>query len=192
MRTRTAALAAASLASFLVPLMMSAVAITLPVVQIELGATAVELSWVAGSYILALAAILLPIGRLADIEGRRKTFVWGTVVFIVFSLCASLAWSVSSLVALRVLQGVGAAMILSTAVAIVTEVYPRSERGRAMGVLVACVYLGLSIGPLVGGMMTDLAGWRSVFFLSLPPGLLRRPEPCAPSTERRRSNQNCH
>ena len=172
MRTRTAALAAASVASFLVPFMMSAVGITLPVVQTELGATAVELSWVAGSYILALAAILLPIGRLADIKGRRKTFVWGTAVFIAFSLCASLAWSVSSLVALRVLQGVGAAMILSTAVAIVTEVCPRSERGRAMGVLVACVYLGLSVGPLVGGMMTDLAGWRSVFFLSLPPGLL--------------------
>jgi EmrB/QacA subfamily drug resistance transporter len=172
MRTRTAALAAASVASFLVPFMMSAVGITLPVVQTELGATAVELSWVAGSYILALAAILLPVGRLADIKGRRKTFVWGTAVFIVFSLCASLAWSVSSLVALRVLQGVGAAMILSTAVAIVTEVYPRSERGRAMGVLVACVYLGLSVGPLVGGMMTNLVGWRSVFFLSLPPGLL--------------------
>lgn len=172
MRTRTAALAAASVASFLVPFMMSAVGITLPVVQIELGATAVELSWVAGSYILALAAILLPVGRLADIKGRRKTFVWGTAAFIAFSLCASLAWSVSSLVVLRVLQGVGAAMILSTGVAIVTEVHPRSERGRAMGVLVACVYLGLSVGPLVGGMMTDLAGWRSVFFLSLPPGLL--------------------
>lgn len=172
MRIQTAALAAASVASFVVPFMMSAVAITLPVVQVELGASAVELSWVAGSYILALAAILLPVGRLADILGRRRTFVWGTGAFIVFSLCASLAWSVASLVALRVLQGVGAAMILATAVAIVTELYPRSERGRAMGMLVACVYLGLSIGPLVGGMMTSLAGWRSVFFLCLPPGLL--------------------
>lgn len=170
MRIHTAALAAASVASFLVPFMMSAVGITLPVVQVELGASAVELSWVGGSYILALAAILLPVGRLADILGRRRTFVWGTAAFVVFSLCASLAWSVTSLVALRVLQGVGAAMILTTAVAIVTEVYPRGERGRVMGILVACVYLGLSVGPLVGGMMTSLAGWRSVFFLSLPPG----------------------
>lgn len=172
MRIHTAALAAASMASFLVPFMMSAVAITLPVVQVELGASAVELSWVAGSYILALAAILLPVGRLADILGRRRTFVWGTGVFVVFSLSASLAWSVTSLVALRVLQGAGAAMILATAVAIVTEIYPRGERGRVMGILVACVYLGLSVGPLVGGMMTSLAGWRAVFFLSLPPGLL--------------------
>ncbi|MDY0225550.1 MAG: MFS transporter [Desulfomicrobium apsheronum] len=172
MRNQTAALAAASVASFLVPFMMSAVAITLPVMQVELGASAVELSWVAGSYILALAAILLPIGRLADILGRRRTFVWGTGAFVVFSLCASLAWSVVSLVVLRVVQGVGAAMILATGVAIVTELYPREERGRVMGILVACVYLGLSVGPLVGGMMTSLFGWRSVFFLCLPPGLL--------------------
>lgn len=171
MQSRTAALVAGSMASFLVPFMMSAVGITLPVVQIELQATAVELSWVAGSYILALAAILLPVGRLADIWGRRRTFVWGTAVFVVFSVCASLAWSVASLVALRIVQGVGAAMILSTGVAIVTDIYPKNERGKVMGVLVACVYLGLSVGPLVGGLVTDLAGWRSVFFLSLPPGL---------------------
>jgi len=172
MRTQTAALAAGSVASFLVPFMMSAVAITLPVVQNELGATAVELSWVAGSYILVLAAILLPVGRLADIMGRRRAFVAGVAAFVVFSLFASMAWSVVSLVALRILQGVGAALILSTGVAIVTDVFPRQERGKAMGVLVACVYLGLSVGPLVGGLMTDLAGWRSVFFLSLPPGLV--------------------
>lgn len=172
MHIRTSALAAASVASFLVPFMMSAVAITLPVMQVELGATAVELSWIAGSYILALAAILLPVGRLADILGRRRTFVWGTAAFVIFSLCASLAWSVTSLVVLRVVQGVGAAMILSTGVAIVTELYPRTERGRVMGLMVACVYLGLSVGPLVGGMMTSLAGWRSVFYLCLPPGIL--------------------
>lgn len=159
------------MASFLVPFMMSAVSIALPAVQRELSANAVELSWVAGGYILALAAILLPVGRLADIMGRRRTFVWGTGAFMVFSLSASLAWSVESLVALRVLQGVGAAMILSTGVAIVTAVYPPQERGRAMGILVACVYVGLSVGPLAGGMLTELIGWRSIFFLCLPPGL---------------------
>lgn len=171
MQTQTAALAAAAVASFLVPFMMSSVGIALPLIQAELSATAVELSWVAGSYILVLAAILLPVGRLADIYGRRRTFVWGTAVFMLFSLSAALAWSILSLVLLRVLQGVGAAMILSTAVAIVTETSPRQERGRAMGLLVACVYLGLSVGPLAGGMMTDLAGWRFVFFLCLPPGI---------------------
>lgn len=165
-------LIAASVASFLVPFMMSAVAITLPTIQLDLHATAVQLSWIAGSYIMALAAILVPVGRLADIWGRRRTFVRGTLVFMFFSLCASLAWSVTSLIALRILQGLGAAMILSTAVAIVTETVPHRERGRAMGIIVACVYLGLSVGPLIGGLMTAWAGWRWVFFLCLPPGMV--------------------
>lgn len=172
MHNHTAILIAASVASFLVPFMMSAVGITLPAIQTDLRATAVELSWIAGGYIMALAAILVPVARMADIMGRRRVFVWGTALFVAFSLCASLAWSVSSLIALRVLQGLGAAMILSTAVAIVTETAPGSERGRSMGLLVACVYLGLSLGPLVGGGVTGIAGWRSVFFLCLPPGLV--------------------
>lgn len=172
MKPHTAALAAGSVANFLVPFMMSSVAIAMPVIQVEFAATAVELSWIVGSYILTLAAILLPVGRLADIVGHKRTFVWGTGAFVCSSLCASLAWSTFSLIVLRVLQGIGASMILSTAVAIVTENYPRHERGRAMGILVACAYLGLSVGPLLGGFMTGLAGWRFVFFLGLLPGLL--------------------
>lgn len=172
MQTHLAALAAAAVASFLVPFMMSAVGIILPGIQHDLGATAVELSWVVGSYILTLAAILLPVGRLSDIFGRRRTFMWGTAAFIFFSVCSSLVWSVQSLIVMRALQGFGAAMILSTATAIVTEIYPRQERGRALGILAACVYLGISFGPLVGGMISDLIGWRAVFFVGLPPGIL--------------------
>ncbi|MDY0275133.1 MAG: MFS transporter [Desulfomicrobium sp.] len=172
MQSHLAALAAAAVASFLVPFMLSAVAILLPAIQFELGATAVELSWVVGSYILTLATILLPVGRLSDIYGRRRTFMWGTTVFVFFSLCVSLVWSVQSLIVMRALQGIGAAMILSTATAIVTEIYPQDKRGRALGILAACVYLGLSIGPLVGGFISDLAGWRAVFFVGLPPGIV--------------------
>ena len=122
MQTHLAVLAAAAVASFLVPFMMSAVAIILPAIQFELGASAVELSWVVGSYILTLAIILLPVGRIADIYGRRRIFMWGTAIFVLFSLCVSLVWSVQSLIVMRALQGIGAAMILSTATAIVTEI----------------------------------------------------------------------
>lgn len=172
MQTQLAALVAAAVASFLVPFMMSAVGIILPAIQFDLKATAVELSWVAGSYILTLAAILLPVGRLADIYGRRRSFMWGTAVFILFTLCVSLVWSIQSLIVMRALQGIGAAMILSTATAIVTEIYPQEKRGKALGILAACVYLGLSTGPLVGGFIADLAGWRAVFFIGLPPGIV--------------------
>ncbi|GAB1410065.1 MFS transporter [Desulfovibrionales bacterium] len=171
MRKQQTALIAGVVASFLVPFMMSAVGIVLPAIQQELPTSAEKLSWVAGSYILSLAAILLPVGRLADIMGRRRIFVWGSAMFMIFSLCASLAWSIESLVAVRVLQGVGAAMILSTAVAIVVASVRPEERGWAMGWLVASVYIGLAIGPLLGGFVTNMIGWRAVFFLCIPPGL---------------------
>lgn len=172
MQNRSVALAATAVASFLVPFMMSAVGITLPAIQTALSATAVELSWVAGGYMLALSVILLPIGRLADIWGRRRTFVWGTAWFTVSTLLVSLAWSIEALLVLRVLQGVGAAMINSTGIAIVTAIYPPKERGRAIGIIVGCVYAGLSVGPLLGGLLTDWAGWRAVFYLCLAPGVL--------------------
>jgi EmrB/QacA subfamily drug resistance transporter len=172
MHNRSVALAATAVASFLVPFMMSAVGITLPAIQTALSATAVELSWVAGGYMLALSVILLPIGRLADIWGRRRTFVWGTAWFTVSTLLVSLSWSIEALLVLRVLQGVGAAMINSTGIAIVTAIYPPKERGRAMGIIVGCVYAGLSVGPLLGGLLTDWAGWRAVFYLCLAPGVL--------------------
>ncbi len=172
MSTRSTALAAAAVASFLVPFMMSAVGIALPTIQTALSASAVELSWVVGGYVLSLSVILLPIGRIADMVGRRRTFVWGTAWFTLATLLVSRAWSIESLLVLRVVQGVGAAMINSTGIAIVTSLYPAKERGRAMGIIVGCVYAGLSVGPLVGGVLTDWAGWRSVFYLGLVPGIL--------------------
>lgn len=171
MRKQQTVLVAGVVASFLVPFMMSAVGIALPAIQQDLPTSAEKLSWVAGSYILSLAAILLPIGRMADIMGRRRIFVWGSATFMIFSLCASLAWSIESLVVIRVLQGVGAAMILSTAVAIVTASVRPEERGWAMGWLVASVYIGLAAGPVLGGFVTNAVGWRAVFFLCIPPGL---------------------
>jgi MFS family permease len=98
--------------------------------------------------------------------------VWGTAWFTVSTLLVSLAWSIEALLVLRVLQGVGAAMINSTGIAIVTAIYPPKERGRAMGIIVGCVYAGLSVGPLLGGLLTDWAGWRAVFYLCLAPGVL--------------------
>lgn len=170
MPNRSRALAAVAVATFLVPFMMSTVGIALPTIQNEFGATAVELSWVVGGYVMALSIISLPIGRIADIIGRRRTFVWGTAWFTLSTLLVSRAWSIETLLALRILQGFGAAMINATGIAIVTSLYPAQDRGKAMGTIVACTYIGLSVGPLVGGAFTDWIGWRSIFYLSLLPG----------------------
>jgi Arabinose efflux permease len=121
--------------------------------------------------LLATAAFLLPLGRLSDLIGRKKTFQIGLIIFSFFSFSCGFAPNVQILIILRILQGLGAAMIFSTSNAIITSVFPQGERGRAMGLAVTGVYLGLTLGPLLGGIITHNAGWRTIFFLNLPVGI---------------------
>lgn len=118
------------------------------------------------TYLLAAAVCLVPFGRLADIHGRRRVFLAGVLVYAAASLGCALAPSGPVLLAARVAQGVGGAAIFSTNVAILTSVLPPGRRGAALGVNVASVYLGLSLGPPLGGVLTDHAGWRSLFLVS--------------------------
>jgi EmrB/QacA subfamily drug resistance transporter len=115
---------------------------------------------------------LVPFGRLADIHGRKKVFVAGAAVFTLASLLTGLAVSVPMLLGARVLQGIGSAMIFGTGVAILTSVFAPSERGRVLGLNVAAVYVGLSLGPFFGGILTQQLGWRSIFLSVVPLGLI--------------------
>ncbi|MEM2870048.1 MAG: MFS transporter [Thermoplasmata archaeon] len=169
---KTAVLFAATLASFLTPFMGSSVNIALPAIGGEFSMDAVALGWVATSYLLSAAVFLVPFGRAADIYGRKRFFRWGVVIFTASSLLSAISSSAALLISFRVVQGLGGAMIFGTSVAIVTSVYPPGERGRALGINVASVYLGLSLGPLLGGILTQSLGWRSVFLASVLPGLL--------------------
>ena len=168
---RWAALLVASLSSFLTPFMLSSVNIALPAIGDHFKADAVLLSWVATAYLVAAAVALVPVGKLADIHGRKKVFIWGTVLFTLTSLLSGLAWSVAALIAFRLIQGVGIAMIFATGIAIVTSVFPPAERGRVLGITVAAVYSGLACGPFVGGWLTEAFSWRSVFLTHTPLGL---------------------
>ena len=170
--SRTAALVAATLASFLTAFTGSSINIALPVVGHDFSMDAILLSWVPTSFLLAAAIFLVPIGRFADIHGRKKVFTLGTAVFTMASLLAGLAPSAAVLIAARALQGIGGAMISGTGVAILTSVFPSEERGRVLGINVAAVYLGLSLGPPIGGILTQQRGWRSVFFVTVPLGLM--------------------
>jgi EmrB/QacA subfamily drug resistance transporter len=170
--SRTAALIAATLASFLTAFTGSSINIALPVVGHHFSMDAILLSWVPTSYLLAAAIFLVPIGRFADIHGRKKVFALGTAVFTLASLLAGLAPSAAVLIVARALQGIGGAMISGTGVAILTSVFPPEERGRVLGINVAAVYLGLSLGPPIGGILTQQLGWRSVFFVTVPLGLV--------------------
>ena len=166
------ALLVTTLSSLLTPMMASAINVALPAIGREFAMNAVTLGWVASAYLLAAAVFLLPFGRLADIVGRKKVFTIGTVVFSLGSLLAGLAPNAWSFLCFRVLQGTGGAMIFGTGVAILTSVFPPQRRGRVLGINVAATYTGLSLGPFVGGLLTQHLGWRGVFLLNVPLGLL--------------------
>jgi len=163
---RHAALFTATLGSFLTPFMGSAVNIALPPMGKEFAMEAVGLSWVATAYLLAAAVFLVPFGKIADIHGRKKVYLYGMAVFSVMSILSAAAPSGAWLIAIRAAHGVGAAMIFGTGIAILTSVYPPGDRGRVLGINVAAVYVGLSVGPFAGGFLTEHLGWRSVFILS--------------------------
>ncbi len=160
----------AAIASFLTPYTGSAINLALPAIGREMEINAVLLGWVATVYLLSSAVFLVPFGRLSDIVGRRKVFLSGMVIFSVSSVLCAFANNISSLLIFRTFQGAGSAMIFATGFAILTSVFPQKERGRAMGVAIAAVYAGLSLGPLTGGILTEYLGWRSIFLFTVIPG----------------------
>lgn len=171
MNNKKSALFVATLGSFLTPFMSSSVNIALPSIGKEFAMNAILLSWVNTAYLLAAAVFLVPFGRVADIYGRKKVFSYGIIVYTSSSFLLGVSPSGGFLLTFRVLQGMGGAMIFGTAVAILTSVFPVSERGKVIGINIAAVYTGLSLGPVLGGFLTQYLGWRSIFLVNVPLGL---------------------
>ncbi|MDD5765393.1 MAG: MFS transporter [Candidatus Marinimicrobia bacterium] len=168
---KTITLIVSTMAAFLTPFMSSSINIALPSIGKEFSMNAVEMGWVATSYLLASAMFLLPFGRLADIYGRKKVFLSGTVILTLSCLFAPYSPSTIVLIIVRMIQGFGGAMIFGTGVAILTSVFPSGKRGKVLGINAASVYLGLSTGPVLGGFLTEHFGWRSIFYVNIPIGL---------------------
>jgi len=171
-KTERAALIVAMAGSFATPIMVSAVNIALPSIGSEFHMDAVLLSWVATAYILTSVSLLVPLGRLADIVGRKKIYTHGMIVFAVSSMLCACAWSPEVLVAFRVAQGAGAAMTFATGMAIITSVFPPEHRGQALGLTIAPVYMSLSLGPFLGGLITEHVSWRGIFVMAALPSAL--------------------
>jgi EmrB/QacA subfamily drug resistance transporter len=169
---RRAALIATTLAGFLTPFVDSATNVALPSISQAFAMDAVTLSWVRTIYLLAAAVFLVPFGKIADIYGRKRIFTYGAVLFTLAALGVGLSTSTAMLMSFRVLQGLGAAMMFGTGVAILTSVFSPGERGRVLGINVAAVYVGLSLGPTIGGLLTQQLGWRSIFLSIVPLGLI--------------------
>ncbi|MEN3049725.1 MAG: MFS transporter [Candidatus Methanosuratincola petrocarbonis] len=158
----------ATLATFVTPFSMAAVNIALPAIGAEFGMDAILMGWVSTSFLLSSAAFLVIFGRLADIHGRRRVFIYGAIIFAAASLAISLSPSPDFLIFMRIVQGVGGSMIATTSVALITSVFPPGERGKALGINSASVYTGLSAGPFLGGLLTYNLGWRSIFLVIVP------------------------
>lgn len=149
----------------------SIVNVALPTLVQTFQTTFTMIQWVVLSYLLVITALVLGAARLGDMIGKRQLYLGGLIVFTVSSLLCGLASGVGWLIAFRALQGMGAVMIAALGAAIVTEVFPDSERGRALGIVGAAVSLGIASGPTVGGLLISAAGWRSIFLVNVPIGI---------------------
>jgi EmrB/QacA subfamily drug resistance transporter len=158
----------ATLSSFLTPFMSSSVNIALRTIGDYFVMDVVSLSWIATAYLLAAAVFLVPLGRIADIHGRKKVFLLGIFIDTIASFLAAMSTSGLMLIFFRFLQGIGGAMIFGTGVAILATVFPPTRRGTVLGINAAAVYSGLSLGPFFGGFITQSFGWRGVFIAYLP------------------------
>ncbi|HPB98920.1 MAG TPA: MFS transporter [Polyangiaceae bacterium] len=159
-------------ASFLTPFMGSAVNLALPAISEDFHLNAVSLNWVISSYMLTTSIFLLPAGRAGNILGRRKVFSIGVMIFTLSMVALTLSTHFAWLIGARIVQGIGGAMMFGTNMAILTSVFPPGERGKAMGINVTAVYTGLASGPFLGGVLTRYLGWRSIFAVLVPLGIV--------------------
>lgn len=165
--SRTLILVVVTIGSFLNPFTGSSINLALPLIGEEFGVNAIVLSWVPAAYLLSTAIFLLPAGMLGDIVGRGRVFAWGTLIYTGASALTIFTPSASALLVFRFLQGIGSAMLFGTSVAIIAELYPPGERGRALGINVTAIYAGLTLGPFFGGLLTQFFGWRSIFLVTV-------------------------
>jgi EmrB/QacA subfamily drug resistance transporter len=164
-------LIAVGVSTFMGALDGSVINTVLPVITDTFQTNVAATEWVVVIYLLVLSGLLLSFGRLGDLHGHRPVFLTGFLIFIVSSAVCGLAPSVFSLIIARGVQALGAAMLSANSPAILTKSFPSSQRGQALGMQATMTYLGLTVGPSLGGWLAQAFGWRSVFLINIPVGL---------------------
>jgi EmrB/QacA subfamily drug resistance transporter len=171
-RLKWKAMAAVGVGVFLATVDGSIINVSLPTLVRSLATEFAVVQWVVLGYLLTITSSMLSIGRIADIVGKKTIYMIGFIVFTVGSALCGLAASVYWLIAFRVVQAVGAAMIMALGAAILTEAFPPQERGKAMGIIGAVVSVGIVVGPALGGVIIGALSWRWIFYVNLPVGVI--------------------
>jgi EmrB/QacA subfamily drug resistance transporter len=169
--TKWLVLIAIGIGTFMSALDGSVVNTILPVVKATFRSDVATVEWVVTTYLLVVSALLLSFGRLGDLQGNKKVYVTGFMIFVIGSAGCGLSPTPAFLIAARAFQALGAAMLFANSPAILTKTFPGAQRGQALGIQGAMTYLGLTTGPFLGGWLTDTFGWHSVFFINVPVGL---------------------
>ncbi len=166
------AMAAVGTGVFLATVDGSIINVSLPTLVRELNSEFAVVQWVVLAYLLTITSIMAGLGRLADMVGKKRIYMAGFIIFTLGSALCGFSVSVSQLIAYRILQAIGAAMIMALGAAILTEAFPPAERGRAMGIIGAIVSIGIVVGPALGGVILGLFSWRWIFYVNLPVGII--------------------
>ncbi len=157
--------------SFLVPYISSSINIALPEIGNAFTLNSIFLGWITTSYLLITGIFLIPFGKIADIYGKKKVITWGIIIFTLGSFSSAMAPSGGMLLLSRVIQSVGSAMIFGNVYSLIASVFPGKDQGKALSLSVGTAYVGLAIGPVLGGFLTEFFGWRSIFLFSIPFGI---------------------
>ena len=164
MKNDQAVLLVVCMTSFITPFLASSVNVALPSINTDFAIPdQALLGWIVTGFLLSAAVFVVPFGRIADMRGRKKMFVSGLLIIVVSSFFCSISTTELMLIASRVIEGVGSAMIFGTGIAILTSAFPAKQRGKVLGINVAIVYVGSSSGPFLGGIITQYAGWRFIY-----------------------------
>jgi EmrB/QacA subfamily drug resistance transporter len=167
----TAVVLSVGIGTFMSSLDSSVVSLIMPMIKGDYGISLSMTEWIVTAYLLVVSSLLLTFGRIADLYGYKRVYTTGFIVFIAGSLLCGVSVNIAMLIVSRVIQAIGAGMLFSTGPAIITNTVPPERRGKALSVTAISVALGLCSGPVIGGTLSTLLGWQSVFFINLPIGL---------------------
>ena len=166
-----AVVAAVSIGTFMSSLDSSVVNLAMPLIEKQFSVTMSSVEWIVTAYLLVVSSLLLTYGRMSDLYGQKRIYLTGFFIFVFGSVLCGLSGSIGLLIAFRIVQALGAGMVFATGPAIVTNAVPPENRGRALGLVAVAVALGLTTGPLIGGLLATHVGWPSIFYINVPFGI---------------------